>query len=68
MDRINEREVDTREGQELAKRLGCEFVETSAKTREGLEKAYHTAVRLSALTDFLFLSSNSFFGALADKF
>ncbi|GAA5991572.1 hypothetical protein JCM5350_002620 [Sporobolomyces pararoseus] len=46
VDRINEREVDTREGQELAKRLGCEFVETSAKTREGLELAYHTAVRL----------------------
>ncbi|GAA5847989.1 hypothetical protein JCM3766R1_005932 [Sporobolomyces carnicolor] len=46
VDRINEREVDTREGQELAKRLGCEFVETSAKTREGLERAYHTAVRL----------------------
>lgn len=47
VDRINEREVDSREGQELAKRLGCEFVETSAKTREGLELAYHTAVRLS---------------------
>lgn len=47
LDRINEREVDTREGEELAKRLGCAFVETSAKTREGLEKAYHTAVRLS---------------------
>ncbi|GAA5913337.1 uncharacterized protein JCM6883_003043 [Sporobolomyces salmoneus] len=46
VDRINEREVETREGAELAKRLGCEFVETSAKTREGLEKAYHTAVRL----------------------
>ncbi|GAA6022094.1 hypothetical protein JCM11491_002106, partial [Sporobolomyces phaffii] len=46
VDRINEREVDTREGLELAKRLGCEFVETSAKTREGLEQAYHTAVRL----------------------
>lgn len=46
VDRINEREVDSREGQELAKRLGCEFVETSAKTREGLELAYHTAVRL----------------------
>ncbi|GAA5951324.1 hypothetical protein JCM3765_002444 [Sporobolomyces pararoseus] len=46
VDRINEREVDTREGQDLAKRLGCEFVETSAKTREGLELAYHTAVRL----------------------
>lgn len=46
VDRINEREVDTREGEELAKRLGCQFVETSAKTREGLEQAYHTAVRL----------------------
>ncbi|GAA5944190.1 uncharacterized protein JCM15063_000175 [Sporobolomyces koalae] len=46
LDRINEREVDTREGQDLARRLGCEFVETSAKTREGLEQAYHTAVRL----------------------
>ncbi|GAA5822280.1 hypothetical protein JCM10212_004282 [Sporobolomyces blumeae] len=46
VDRINEREVDTEEGTQLAKSLGCEFVETSAKTREGLELAYHTAVRL----------------------
>lgn len=46
-DRANEREVGKEEGAALARRLGCEFVETSAKTRSNLEVAYYTAVRLS---------------------
>ncbi|KAK4705942.1 translation initiation factor 3 subunit D, partial [Phenoliferia sp. Uapishka_3] len=45
-DRANEREVGKEEGAALAKRLGCEFVETSAKTRSNLEHAYYSVVRL----------------------
>ncbi|KAI5481045.1 GTPase NRas precursor [Pseudohyphozyma bogoriensis] len=45
-DRANEREVGKDEGAALAKRLGCEFVETSAKTRSNLELAYYTVVRM----------------------
>lgn len=45
-DRANEREVGREEGAALAKRLGCEFVETSAKTRSNLELAYYTVVRM----------------------
>lgn len=46
-DRANEREVGKEEGAALARKLGCEFVETSAKTRSNLEVAYYTVVRLS---------------------
>ena len=49
-DRANEREVGKEEGAALAKRLGCEFVETSAKTRSNLEHAYYSVVRLSEST------------------
>jgi len=45
-DKSLEREVSTDDGKQLAKKLGCQFVETSAKTRLNLELAYHTAVRL----------------------
>ncbi|ORY90845.1 small GTPase superfamily [Leucosporidium creatinivorum] len=45
-DRANEREVGKEEGAALARKLGCEFVETSAKTRSNLEVAYYTVVRL----------------------
>jgi len=45
-DKIQEREVALQEGAAIAKRLGCEFVETSAKTRHNLEQAYYTAVRM----------------------
>lgn len=31
----------------MAKKLGCDFVETSAKTRSNLEVAYYTVVRKS---------------------
>jgi len=39
------RQVKSDEGQELARRLGCQFIETSAKTRQGVEEAYFTVVR-----------------------
>lgn len=44
-DKANEREVSEKEGKALAERLGCRFVETSAKTRQGLEEAYYDLVR-----------------------
>lgn len=45
-DRITEREVSTQEGIELAKELGCEFVEASAKNCINVEKAFYDVVRL----------------------
>jgi hypothetical protein len=35
---------DADEGQALAQRLGCKFVESSAKTCVNVEKAYYTVV------------------------
>lgn len=46
MDQVAEREVSSEEGKAVARRMGCEFVETSAKSRQNLELAYYTAVRL----------------------
>jgi small GTP-binding protein len=40
-----ERKVTTEEGQELADRLGCEYIETSAKTGEGVEEAFLAIAR-----------------------
>jgi len=45
-DRVTEREVSTQEGQALAKDLGCEFVEASAKSCINVEKAFYDVVRL----------------------
>ncbi|XP_067408404.1 GTPase KRas-like isoform X1 [Emydura macquarii macquarii] len=39
------RMVDTRQAQELAKNFGIPFIETSAKTRQGVEDAFYTLVR-----------------------
>lgn len=44
-DRVTEREVSTQEGQALAKDLGCEFVEASAKNCVNVEKAFFDVVR-----------------------
>lgn len=37
-DKIAEREVSKEEGQQMAKRLQCEFIETSAKTCSNVDK------------------------------
>lgn len=45
-DRVTEREVSTQEGHALARELGCEFVEASAKNCVNVEKAFYDVVRL----------------------
>ena len=44
-DRVTEREVSTQEGTALARELGCDFVEASAKTCVNVEKAFYDVVR-----------------------
>ncbi|KAK3703086.1 RAS2 protein [Vermiconidia calcicola] len=44
-DRVTEREVSTQEGSALAKQLGCDFVEASAKHCINVEKAFYDVVR-----------------------
>lgn len=44
-DRITEREVSTQEGIALAKELGCDFVEASAKQCVNVERAFYDVVR-----------------------
>ncbi|KAF1356266.1 ras family-domain-containing protein [Delphinella strobiligena] len=44
-DRVTEREVSTQEGSTLARELGCEFVEASAKNCVNVEKAFYDVVR-----------------------
>jgi GTPase KRas protein len=39
------RVVTTEQGQEYAKSIGCQFIETSAKTRTGVEEAYFNLVK-----------------------
>ncbi|KEY68945.1 hypothetical protein S7711_04610 [Stachybotrys chartarum IBT 7711] len=45
-DRVTEREVSTQEGHALARDLGCEFVEASAKNCVNVEKAFYDVVRI----------------------
>ena len=45
-DKVTEREVSTQEGHALARELGCEFVEASAKNYINVEKAFYNVVRL----------------------
>ena len=45
-DRVTERAVSTQEGHALARELGCEFVEASAKDDINVEKAFYDVVRL----------------------
>lgn len=45
-DKQYEREVSSAEGQALAKELGCDFVEASAKNCINVEKAFYDVVRL----------------------
>ncbi|XP_051819618.1 ras protein let-60-like [Antechinus flavipes] len=41
---VTDRLVDPRQGQEAARRFGVPYVETSAKTGEGVEQAFHELV------------------------
>jgi GTPase KRas len=45
-DRATEREVSTPEALALARQLGCEFIEASAKNCINVEKAFYDVVRL----------------------
>ncbi|XP_047213899.1 GTPase KRas-like isoform X1 [Girardinichthys multiradiatus] len=42
---LSSRTVETRQAQELARSYGVPFVETSAKTRQGVEEAFYSLVR-----------------------
>ena len=42
---MEEREVSTQEGSALARELGCDFVEASAKNCINVEKAFYDVVR-----------------------
>lgn len=44
-DRVTDREVSTQEGSALAKDMGCQFVEASAKNCINVEKAFYDVVR-----------------------
>ena len=44
-DRVTDREVSTQEGSALAKDMGCDFVEASAKSCIHVEKAFYEVVR-----------------------
>jgi len=41
----NEREVSFQEGEQLAKEIGCPFMETSCKTRVNVKESFHQLVR-----------------------
>ncbi|KAJ6503907.1 ras protein [Mycena sanguinolenta] len=44
-DKQSEREVTRNDGAALAKQLGCEFIETSAKTAQNVERTFTNVVR-----------------------
>lgn len=44
-DKVTERAVSTQEGQALARELGCDFVEASAKNCINVERAFYDVVR-----------------------
>ncbi|KAL9126185.1 MAG: hypothetical protein Q9217_004729 [Psora testacea] len=44
-DRVTDREVTTQEGSALAKEMGCQFVEASAKNSINVERAFYDVVR-----------------------
>ncbi|RKP10690.1 small GTPase superfamily [Thamnocephalis sphaerospora] len=45
-DKVTEREVSREEGMGLAKKLNCDFIESSAKTCVNVERAFYTVVRM----------------------
>jgi len=49
-DKQYEREVSREEGLQLARTFGCEFLETSAKTAQNVERLFTTLVRMLRAT------------------
>lgn len=49
-DKITEREVSREEGMSMARKLGCEFIESSAKTSVNVDKAFFEVVRMIRLS------------------
>lgn len=45
-DKVCEREVSRDEGVQMARNFGCDFMETSAKTAQNVERLFTTLVRL----------------------
>jgi len=52
-DKEEEMKVCKRDGEVLAEKLGCDFVETSAKIAKNVEKAFYDVVRLLRRIDSL---------------
>jgi len=48
-DKITEREVSREEGMNMARKLRCEFIESSGKTCVNVERAFYTVVRMIRL-------------------
>jgi GTPase KRas protein len=44
-DKVTERDVHREEGYAMAKRLGCDFIETSAKTCVNVERSFYQVVK-----------------------
>ena len=44
-DKTNERKVSKEEGMAMARQFGCEFLETSAKTAENVQRLFMNLVR-----------------------
>lgn len=45
-DRVTEREVTREEGMMMARRLACDFIETSAKTCVNVERSFYQVVKI----------------------
>jgi len=45
-DKVTEREVSREEGYHMARRLCCDFIETSAKTCVNVERSFYSVVRM----------------------
>jgi GTPase KRas protein len=45
-DKVTEREVSRDEGAAMARQMGCDFIETSAKTCVNVERSFYSVVKL----------------------